>query len=93
MTPSQLPDDRNTIERLLHGFSSRVPYREPIGLEPLQRGQRDQGLVHEPLLRPAQERPRDPDLPGGDHSWSPPEASDYAPLERLKASLIQAKPA
>ena len=50
-----------------HGISGGTPDFEVIGLKPLERRQRDQGLVRKDFLRPPQKRPCGSDLHGGDH--------------------------
>ena len=55
------------LKGLDHGISGGTPDFEVIGLKPLERRQRDQGLVRKDFLRPPQKRPCGSDLHGGDH--------------------------
>jgi hypothetical protein len=72
MTPSPRPDDRNTMPAASSAFrtASRVASRTKSRSDSSRFNavSATQGLVREQLLGPAQERPRGPDLPGGDHS-------------------------
>ena len=71
MTPSPRPDDSNTMSAASSALRTAPRVASRTGADRIRAvssGQRDQCLVREQLLGPAQERPRGPDLPGGDHS-------------------------
>lgn len=60
-------DDAMLLQRLAHGVARRVAHVKSVRFKPLQGGQGDQSRVRQHFLRPAEERPRRPYLPGCDH--------------------------